>query len=1113
MLALHGIWWRSRFHVWREQYAVSDSSAPCVSAPEAADDDTRAIDHPAALPAAELHAIVGDISPDGLLASIADESSIVLWLPCENGVPLPSTCGATGAAVAARARHLCYKRVKVPTLAFSAADTIDLLLSLAGPWLRTYSDSLRYWRRLATLMVSLLAAQQFVPDVEALADGAYAARWRVFLRSRRELAWLERYAAAMPPVCRAVVEEEDVSQHGVTRAQAHGPSASPVEPAQIVDSFLLESADAVIRRNLSNDPFFGQIHRRAAAEGSWELRWLSGLVGETQTIRASAEDDAAFVARVRSWIGRLEEDEKDRPPALSFTLIEPDDAAEVAGARWHVRFDLHSGDEGRPLDISRVWAEGLNAPTILGRHLVNRREQLLAELARAADVFPALKRTPASGAPVGVALTTSEAHMFLHEWAPMLRAQGYGVTLPAWTNRDDRRLGIELFVRPTAGTRGPADDDTGDVGIGSLGLSSMLAFDWRVAVGDEQVSLHEFERITAENTPLVKIHGHWVDIDNAAAQQALAFVRDQPRGQITLAEAVRLASGAEDLDTGLPIVGLRGTSWIERLLSDVADARIEALGQPPAFHGELRPYQQSGLDWLAFLDRLGIGACLADDMGLGKTIELIALLLHERREEPRASAQTAVTQNNNNNDNGEEPRASAQTASTPNNNRGNDEPARAEERSPSSPIGPTLLFAPMSVVGNWEREIQRFAPSLRVMVHHGSERVAGAAFAHAASKHDVVITTYGLAQRDLGSLRRVQWHRVALDEAQKIKNPSANQTLAIRSLRSGHRVALTGTPVENHLSELWSIMETLNPGLLGPAAGFRKRFAIPIEKLGDRERAAQLRRMIRPFVLRRLKSDPNVACDLPEKMEMRVYCNLTPEQAAHYERMVNALLDEVDSASGIRRRGLILATLTKLKQVCNHPSHLLRDSGPLDRRSGKCERLVEMLEEVLEEGDAALVFTQFREMGDLLVRLLTDRLRIRLPFLHGGTSAKERNRMIVDFQDPSSQNRVFLLSLKAGGFGLNLTKANHVFHFDRWWNPAVEDQATDRAHRIGQIRRVQVHKFVCIGTIEDRIDQLLAEKAALANQIIGSGDDWLTGLSTRELRDYLRLSGEAVAET
>jgi SNF2 family DNA or RNA helicase len=398
------------------------------------------------------------------------------------------------------------------------------------------------------------------------------------------------------------------------------------------------------------------------------------------------------------------------------------------------------------------------------------------------------------------------------------------------------------------------------------------------------------------------------------------------------------------------------------------------------------------------------------------------------------------------------------------------------------------------------------------MVHHGPERLAGESFAKEAQASDVVITSYSLAHRDKDDFARVNWHRIALDEAQKIKNPAAAATIAIRSIYAPRRIAMTGTPIENHLSELWSIMQVLNPGLLGTAADFREKFAVPIEKLGERDRADQLRKMIRPFILRRTKMDPTIAGDLPEKLEFKVFCNLTAEQPALYERFVNESLRQIDSASGIRRRGLILATLTRLKQICDHPALLEENAATYDHRSGKCERLVDMLEEMLEEGDAALVFTQYREMGHILERMIKARLGAETFFLHGGTPAKGRDDMIQKFQEQAGAPRIFLLSLRAGGLGLNLTAANHVFHFDRWWNPAVEAQATDRAHRVGQTRTVQVHKFVCIGTMEERIDKLLSEKQALADQIVGSGDEWLTNLSTDQLRDYLSLSKEAVGE-
>lgn len=422
---------------------------------------------------------------------------------------------------------------------------------------------------------------------------------------------------------------------------------------------------------------------------------------------------------------------------------------------------------------------------------------------------------------------------------------------------------------------------------------------------------------------------------------------------------------------------------------------------------------------------------------------------------------------------------------------------------------PTLLICPMSVVGNWRKEVERFAPSIGVMIHHGADRLAGSAFSEEAEKHDLVISTYSLAHRDEEALSQVHWRHIVLDEAQNIKNPAAKQTQAIKRIKADHTIALTGTPVENRLSELWSIMDFLNRGYLGSAQAFRKSFAIPIEKYRDEARAEVLRRIIQPFVLRRLKTDPTIIQDLPEKVEAKVYHNLTHEQASLYEAVVAEMLDKLEYADGIERKGIVLATLTKLKQICNHPALFLQDGSPLKARSGKLTRLGEMLEEVLSEGDKALIFTQFAGMGAMLRHHLQERFDCEVLFLHGGTPRKQRDEMIQRFQQGEHGPRLFVLSLKAGGFGLNLTAANHVFHFDRWWNPAVENQATDRVFRIGQTKNVFAHKFVCIGTLEERIDQMLEEKKALADAIVGTGEAWITELSTDELKDIFTLSRDA----
>jgi SNF2 family DNA or RNA helicase len=495
------------------------------------------------------------------------------------------------------------------------------------------------------------------------------------------------------------------------------------------------------------------------------------------------------------------------------------------------------------------------------------------------------------------------------------------------------------------------------------------------------------------------------------------------------------------------------------------------LTAPADFSGELRRYQERWLAWLSFLGDLGVGAVLADDMGLGKTVQLLALI--------------------------------SATASAPANRSGN---AGVQGGS----FGKTLLVCPMSLVGNWQREATRFTPNLRVHVHHGADRLAGGDFAAAVEDADLVITTYQIATRDRETLSAARWARVVCDEAQAIKNHATAQAKAVRALPAASRVAVTGTPVENQLSELWSIMEFTNPGLLGSASSFRENYAVPVERHGSQEASDRLRRITRPFVLRRLKTDKSIISDLPDKQEIKVWCNLTQEQASLYQATVTDMLARIEEADGdIQRRGLVLATMARLKQVCNHPAHLLGDGSRLAGRSGKLERLEEICEEIAADGDKALLFTQYAEWGRLLQPYLSSRIGCTVAFLHGGVPKKQRDAMVARFQS-ADEPILFLLSLKAGGTGLNLTSANHVIHVDRWWNPAVEDQATDRAFRIGQRRDVQVRKFVCVGTLEEKIDAMIESKKDLAEQIVGTGESWLGNLSMAELRSVVALSSDAV---
>jgi SNF2 family DNA or RNA helicase len=424
---------------------------------------------------------------------------------------------------------------------------------------------------------------------------------------------------------------------------------------------------------------------------------------------------------------------------------------------------------------------------------------------------------------------------------------------------------------------------------------------------------------------------------------------------------------------------------------------------------------------------------------------------------------------------------------------------------------PILLICPTSVVTNWELERQKFTPGLQALVHQGADRLRDEALLEAAQASDMVLTSYALVRRDGDAFRQMNWLGVVLDEAQNIKNANTKQAQTIRKLTADFRLALTGTPVENRLSELWSLMHFLNPGFLGGQKQFRKDFTLPIEKYGEEAAAKKLRKMTRPFLLRRVKTDPTVIQDLPDKQEMKVYCHLSEEQATLYEAVVQDALGAIEEQEegGMARKGLVLSMVMQLKQVCNHPAQYLHETeayqpGEDSGRSGKLQRLDALLDEILAEGDRMLIFSQFTEMAGLLQEYIQARFGVPTLYLHGGVPAKKRAAMVAQFQQADGPP-VFLLSLKAGGTGLNLTSANHVFHFDRWWNPAVEDQATDRAFRIGQTKNVLVHKFVCLGTLEERIDAMIAEKKALAASIIGGGENWLTEMNTADLRELVQL--------
>ena len=795
----------------------------------------------------------------------------------------------------------------------------------------------------------------------------------------------------------------------------------------------------------------GSAPKKVSSVESVHDQWLSALRSSDGVMEGSAAEMAKLAGQAREWRRPIMVSAAT-PFRLCFRLEEPDKSPD-----WHVRYLLQAADDPSLLvPVADAWKAKGRAAAALKRGKFDPREYLLSTLGQAAGLSPHIERSLKASAPGGYDLDAPGAHEFLVEKAWLLEQSGYGVLLPAWWTRKGTKLRLSM----RANVKSPKLQ-----GSSGLTLDRIVEFDWQVALGGEKLSLEELEALAKLKSPLVKVRGQWVQLNADEIQAALDFWKKKASDKATMRDVVQMALGRAKTPGGLAFDGVTADGWIGDFLAQL-DGRsaFEELPVPEEFHGALRPYQARGYSWLGFLKQWGLGACLADDMGLGKTVQALALIEREWHANGKR---------------------------------------------------PTLLVCPTSVINNWQKEAARFTPDLPVMIHHGVARAKGAAFKKESAKHAIVVSSYPLLQRDSEILKDVNWSGVILDEAQNIKNPETKQSRAARSLKSDYRVSLTGTPVENNVGDLWAIMEFLNPGFLGAQNEFKKTFFIPIQAQRDPEASARLKRLTGPFILRRLKTDKTIIADLPEKNEMKVFCTLTKEQASLYAAVAEDAVKTIKKSEGIQRKGVVLATLSKLKQVCNHPAQFLGDNSAIPGRSGKLARLTEMLEEALAEGDRALVFSQFAEMGAIIQKHLQETFGREVIFLHGATPKKQRDRMVERFQSSNGgadSPRVFVLSLKAGGTGLNLTAANHVFHFDRWWNPAVENQATDRAFRIGQKRNVQVHKFICAGTLEDKIDEMIEHKQQIASSIVGAGENWLTEFSTDQLKELFTLRRDAAPE-
>jgi len=980
----------------------------------------------------------------------------VAWLPTQGNQP-HSSSALIGEAPGGRG-DICLAPWRVEGLVLEPAEYFRVLMACGDRAHALHGlvngRDFSFWIRALRFAGSLVARQRYLPDIEQRASGWHA-RWSpVWLGTDADER--ERLARLMPAAARALTPETATE-------------APRVPGRDRLVTFLSEVVDQIVRRQ-------GGLTSATSAQGAnVHDRWLRALRSAKSRVAGPAKDLETLDQKLRQW--REPIDHAARAPfRLCFRLEEPKantkdgndrarqrrngrarkktDPVRQGQRRWYVRYLLQgTKDPTLLVPTTDAWLTRGRKAAALSRMGADLHETLLAFMGQAAGVCPRIEETLRSAKPSGYSLDARGAHEFLTVTAPTLDQAGFGTMVPDWWTGNSTAQRLSVLARVDT----PPLSETG-----SPSLDDALDFDWEICVGGRALSKDDLDRLAQLKEPLQSVRGHWVEAGIEEIDAALEFWANRKAGSVTARELVRLALGSADTSAGIRFDGVAATGWMEVLLTWLQDKeQFGHIEVPERFVGELRPYQRRGYDWLDFLRAWGFGACLADDMGLGKTIQTLALLQRELE-------------------------------------CGQDRPA--------------LIICPTSVLSNWEHEARRFTPGLTSYVHHGPARPKGWDFTQKALNHGIVLTSYALLQRDLEDLATVQWTGLILDEAQNVKNPDTKQSRAVRALAADYRIALTGTPVENHVGDLWSIMDFLNPGFLGSEQEFKRSFFLPIQVYRDREASERLQKMTAPFILRRLKTDRSIISDLPEKLEMKVFCALTSEQGRLYEELVEEAEERIKEAAGIERHGVILATLSKLKQVCNHPAHLLGDGSELEGRSGKLTRLTEMNEEILASGERCVLFTQFAVMGGLLREHLQDQFGREVLFLHGGTPKRKRDAMVARFQSEGDAPSIFVLSLKAGGTGLNLTAANHVFHFDRWWNPAVENQATDRAFRIGQTRRVQVYKFVCAGTLEERIDAMIERKRSIAEDIVGSGESWITDLSDDEIHHMLALEKGAVRD-
>lgn len=750
------------------------------------------------------------------------------------------------------------------------------------------------------------------------------------------------------------------------------------------------------------------------------------------------------------WTNNLSYDQFGAPFQICFRLNASNNEN---GEGWGIETLLQSKhDPSFMINLNQYWQHKKQKAKLFSKMLGTSVDRtLLLQIGYASRIYSLLEVLFEYNMQIDeIDITTEQAFRFLKEDAWSLHACGYHIIVPSWWTSKGR-LKAKVKMKATKNSSGAGDTPTS-----YFSASGLIKFNYQYAIGDHIVTPEEWRQLIQSKSELVYFRGSWVEIDLAEMQKMQKLIETSKKDKNSGGIKDLLTMSADD-----ELYEVELDTEIEQMISRLQNKdKLEQLASPSSLQATLRPYQERGLSWLSYLENLGMGACLADDMGLGKTMQVISLLLNN----------------------------------------------------PKDHAG--LLVAPTSVVGNWMREIQKFAPTLKCLVHHGTKRSKQDDVQTLVTEYNLIITSYGLVRRDKTLFSDVVWSRLIIDEAQNIKNPSAAQTKVLYKIKAENKIALTGTPIENRLMDLWSIFNFLNPGFLGTQSTFKKGFELPIQRNNADHETRVLKRLVEPFILRRVKTDKNIIKDLPDKVEQKVYCELTTEQASIYQSIVNEVEEQMkagDELEAKSRTTIILSTLLRLKQCCNHPAQVLQDGSIFSAdRSAKLQRLIELVKEAINNHESILIFSQFTEICEKLNLLLKTEHGITTYYLHGGTARQKRESMINKFQEPNSPASIFILSLKAGGVGITLTKANHVIHFDRWWNPAVENQATDRAYRIGQKKTVFAHKFITMGTIEERIDKMLEDKQKVSDMIVGNDESWISKLDNKSFLKLIKLSKSSI---